>query len=274
MKWASEPKHPRPLDYHPKVPSPATIIIPARLGSTRFPEKVLASATGRPLIQHVYESAQKSRRAQCVVIAADDDRVRQACESFHAPCVMTDPAHPNGTSRLAQAATLLNLEPNHIVVNVQGDEPELDAALIDAAIEILERTGADVGTVATPFGPTQDPRDPNIVKCVLRRDSTALYFSRAPIPHHRDAPPRDTPTTDASPPHLRHVGIYTYTTAVLKHYAALPPTPLEHAEKLEQLRALEHGHTIAVAVMPSSHEGIDTKEQYDRFVARWRAKHA
>lgn len=244
----------------------ATIIIPARLGSTRFPEKVLASRTGKPLIRHVWESASKSRRAGSVVVATDDERVREACDAFGAPCVMTSPQHPNGTSRLAEAARLLGLPDAHVVVNVQGDEPELDAALIDGAIEALERTSAEVGTVASPLTSNQDPRDPNIVKCVLRLDSTALLFSRAPIPHHRD-----TASTPPSTPHLRHVGIYTYTAAFLNRYASLPPTPLEEAEKLEQLRVLEHGFRIGVAVMPSSHEGIDTPEQYDRFVARWRA---
>lgn len=244
----------------------ATIIIPARLGSTRFPEKVLASRTGWPLIRHVWESASKSRRAARVVIATDDQRVLAACDGFGATSLMTSPEHPNGTSRLAEAVSILGLPDDHVVVNVQGDEPELDAALIDGAVEILERTGAEVGTVASPFAASQDPRDPNIVKCVLRRDSTALLFSRAPIPHHRDAalvPP--------GVPYLRHVGIYTYAAGFLKRYAALPPTPLEEAEKLEQLRVLEHGFRIGVAVMPSSHEGIDTPEQYERFVARWRA---
>lgn len=241
---------------------PVTIIIPARLGSTRFPGKVLADGTGMPLIRHVWESASRSRRAGGVVIATDDDRVRAACDAFGARCVMTSPMHPNGTSRLSEAARLLQLPDEHVVVNVQGDEPELDAALIDGAVGAMERTGAEVGTVASPFAPGQDPNDPNIVKCVMRLDGTALYFSRAAMPFDRDG---------AGTVYHRHVGLYAYTAGFLHRYAALPSTPLENTEKLEQLRVLEHGYRIGVAVMDSSHEGIDTPEQYARFVARWKA---
>jgi 3-deoxy-manno-octulosonate cytidylyltransferase (CMP-KDO synthetase) len=243
-------------------PAPVTIIIPARLGSTRFPAKVLADATGMPLIRHVWESASRSRRASEVVIATDDDRVRTACDAFGARCVMTSPLHPNGTSRLSEAARLLQLPDGHVVVNVQGDEPELDAGLIDGAVTAMERTGAEVGTVVSPFAPGQDPKDPNIVKCVMREDGTAVYFSRAAIPFDRDG---------SGAAYHRHVGIYAYSAGFLHRYAAMASTPLENAEKLEQLRVLEHGYRIGVAVMASSHEGIDTPEQYARFVARWKA---
>lgn len=258
-------------------PNPVTIIIPARLGSTRFPAKVLADATGRPLIRHVWESAsrafQTSGRTAQIVVATDDQRVRAACDSFGARCVMTSPDHPNGTSRLSEAARTLALDDAHIVVNVQGDEPELDPRLIEAAVVSLEKSGAEVATIASPFRAGQDQRDPNIVKCVLRPDGAALYFSRAPIPFDRDAAssPQD-PRHTTSPQALRHVGLYAYRVGFLHRYAAMVPTPLEQLEKLEQLRVLENGFRIAVAVMDSSHEGIDTPDQYVRFVERWRVR--
>lgn len=244
----------------------ACVIIPARLGSTRFPEKVLASGTGRPLIAHVWEAARRAGCAARVVVAADDPRIAEACKGFGAECFMTRPDHPNGTSRLAEASTLLSLGDSEVVVNVQGDEPELDPVLIDAAVGALASTGAEVATVASPINDPRLHADPHIVKVVLRLDSTALYFSRAPIPLNRDA--------GATPPRLlRHVGLYAYSAGFLRRYASLSPTPLEQAEKLEQLRVLEHGFRIAVAVRGSNHEGIDTPEQYARFVARWRAAH-
>lgn len=245
----------------------AVAIIPARLGSTRFPEKVLANRTGWPLIRHVWESA---RRAPCLadcVVATDDRRVVEACAGFGATAVMTSPDHPNGTSRLSEAARTLGLPDDAVVVNVQGDEPELDPGLIDAAVAALESSGAEIGTVASAFAENQNVADPNIVKAVLRADATALYFSRAPVPFDRDS-------NGGHRSALRHVGLYAYRAGFLHRYAALPPTRLEMIEKLEQLRALEHGYRIAVAVRASSHEGIDTQEQYERFVARWNARSA
>ncbi|MFM9957351.1 MAG: 3-deoxy-manno-octulosonate cytidylyltransferase [Phycisphaerales bacterium] len=245
-----------------------TAIIPARLGSTRFPGKVLACETGMPLIRHVWEAASRSRSASRVVVATDDESVRSACAAFAAPCVMTSREHPNGTSRLAEAARVLGLAGDEIVVNVQGDEPELDAALIDGAVEVLRQTGAEVGTVASPMGPGQNPSDPNIVKVVLRLDGTALYFSRSLVPFDRDGAASAVGTVEP----LRHVGLYAYRAAFLQTYAMLSPTALEATEQLEQLRVLAHGYRIAVAVLASSHEGIDTPEQYARFVARWRGR--
>lgn len=253
--------------YDPCVSTttPAVAIIPARLGSTRFPEKVLANRTGWPLIRHVWESARLASCLRDCVVATDDARVVEACAGFGARAVMTSAEHPNGTSRLSEAARALGLDDDEVVVNVQGDEPELDPALIDAAVTALVSSGAEIGTVASPLGPGQSVADPNIVKAVLRADSTALYFSRAPVPFDRDAGAGHGGA-------LRHVGLYAYRAGFLHRYAALAPTPLETLEKLEQLRALEHSHRIAVAVMASSHEGIDTPEQYERFVARWAAR--
>ena len=242
----------------------AVAIIPARMGSTRFPGKVLASETGRPLIWHVHEAARRAPSISRVVIATDDERVATVVRSFGIETVMTG-EHPNGTSRLAEAAEVLGLAPDAIVANVQGDEPEIEPDVIDAAVEALVRTGAEVGTIASPFAPGEDPANPNIVKAVASQTGLALYFSRSLIPHDRDGvvPPAAAP--------LKHVGLYTYRVAFLRRYRDLAPTPLEQVENLEQLRVLEHGFRIAVAVRPCHHHGIDTPEQYRAFVRRWRA---
>lgn len=240
----------------------AVAIIPARLGSTRFPRKVLADRTGRPLIQHVWERARLASSVRRVVIAADDPVVRDAALAFGAECVLTRRDHPNGTSRLAEAAAILDLEGDRIIVNVQGDEPELEPGTIDAGVAALERTGAPMATCAAPFGPHDDPSDPNIVKVVRRLDGTALYFSRGLIPFDRDR----TRGPDATP--YRHIGLYAYRRAFLDQYLALEPTPLERCEQLEQLRVLEHGGRIAVAIVAEARAGIDTPEQYEAFVRR------
>ncbi len=238
-------------------------IIPARLGSTRFPRKVLASETGKPLIRHVWERATSAATIDRAVIATDDAEVMNAAQAFGAECVLTRADHPNGTSRLAEAAALLQLPEDALVVNVQGDEPELDPAVIDAAVTVALRTAAHVTTVASPFANGERPEDPNIVKVVRKADGTALYFSRALIPHLRAGGSAVSP--------LRHIGIYLYRHAFLRTYAALEPTPLEQCEMLEQLRVLEHGYSIAVVEHASFGRGVDTPEQYAEFVARWRS---
>lgn len=241
------------------------VIIPARMGSTRFPGKVLADETGKPLIEHVYEAAMRAGSVDQVVVATDDATVADAVERFGGRVVMTRADHPNGTSRLSEAAGVLDVPRDRIIVNVQGDEPELDPALIDAAAGALTDSGADVATIASPFGEDEDPADPNIVKVVLAGDGSALYFSRALIPHAGDAGGQVRP--------LKHVGLYAYRRSFLDRYVALPETPLERTERLEQLRVLEHGHRIAVAVRRADHHGIDTPEQYRAFVARWNRRH-
>lgn len=247
-------------------PSQVVAIIPARLASTRFPEKVLAHATGKTLVQHVYESASRSRRASRVVIAADDPRIMAAAAAFSAPAVLTAVHHPNGTSRLEEAARILELPDDAIVVNVQGDEPEIEGGLIDAVVGALERTGAEVSTAAAPFVSGEDAANPNIVKVVLRADGTALYFSRSLIPYPRTTAPTALP--------LKHVGIYAYRASFLRTYVSLPQTPLETTEMLEQLRVLEHGYRIAVAIYPVTSVGIDTPEQYQDFVRRFQERSA
>jgi 3-deoxy-manno-octulosonate cytidylyltransferase (CMP-KDO synthetase) len=240
-------------------------IIPARLASSRFPQKILASETGKPLIQHVWDAAMRAASLSSVVIAVDDPSVQQLVRSFGGVAVLTSPDHPNGTSRLAQAADFLRLSTDTIVVNIQGDEPDMDPGTIDAAVTLARITSAAVTTVASPFAQGEDPADPNIVKVVLRHDGSALYFSRALIPHARVG------ATQSTPP-LKHVGLYAYRAGFLPKYLALAPTPLEQTEMLEQLRVLEHGYSIAVAVRSVTSTGIDTSEQYAAFVARWRSR--
>jgi 3-deoxy-manno-octulosonate cytidylyltransferase (CMP-KDO synthetase) len=251
-------------------PGGCVAFIPARLGSTRFPGKVLADQTGRPLIQHVYEAVRGSRSLSRVVVATDDERVVKAAQKFGAEAVMTSLDHANGTSRIAEAAATLGLSDDQLVVNVQGDEPELDPATIDAAVSALSRlesvAEAKVGTVASPMTAEEDPGNPNVVKVVCDQRGCALYFSRSRVPFDRDG------RGGADVACLRHVGIYVYRRAFLDRYAAMPSTPLERSEQLEQLRVLEHGHRIAVGVHPTSHTGIDTPEQYAAFVARWRTR--
>lgn len=243
------------------------------MASTRLPGKVLLCRTGKPLIQHVYEAASQARSLERVVIATDDQEVLSTARSFGAEAVLTSAAHPNGTSRLNEAADVLRLAGSTLIVNVQGDEPEVDPESIDAAVGAL--TGAEsqphaasIGTIAVPFQSHEDPDEPNCVKVVFDRQGRALYFSRSRIPYHRDA--HSTP----APRYFRHVGLYAYRRSFLRTYAELAQTPLEQAEQLEQLRALEHGYRIAVAIRAEAHPGIDTPEQYEAFVRRYLSRSA
>jgi len=242
---------------------PAIIIIPARMGSTRLPAKALLRETGKSLTRHVVESARGSRLARRVVVAADDRRIIEDIESFGGEAVLTG-EHPNGTARLAEAASILGLEDGDIVANVQGDEPEIDPALIDDAITLLRGSDADITTVVSPFAPGEDPASPSIVKAVLTRDGRALYFSRALIPYNREG---EVEAGIACPP-LKHVGLYVYRCATLKRYADLPECPIERSERLEQLRALDDGMVIRAVIREATHHGIDTRADYEAFVDR------
>lgn len=225
---------------------------------------MLACETGKPLIQHVFERATQCSRISCVLIATDDPSIRDAAHSFGAACVLTRSDHPNGTSRIAQAVETLDAD---IIVNVQGDEPEVEPQLIDAAIGALETdAGASMSTVVSPFLADEDPSNPHVVKCVVSRINRALYFSRSLIPCNRDL----VATPLAQP--LKHVGIYVYRKSFLATFVALPATPLEQTEQLEQLRVLEHGYAIAVAHGIARSQGIDTPAQYAAFVARCRGQ--
>jgi len=263
----------------------ATAIIPARYGSTRLPGKCLLAETGKPLIQHVVEAVRKARRIGRIVVATDDERIGAAVAAFGGRAVMTSPAHRCGTDRLAEAAAKLGLGDSEIVVNVQGDEPEIPAAAIDRVVELAEGLGgaaassesapampkkkgivgmqgiAGIGmaTLVTPLAAEQ-AGNPNRVKAVLDGRGRALYFSRWPIPFDRDHA--------GGVRYLLHLGIYAYRVAFLKLFTSLPPTPAEQAEKLEQLRALEHGYTILAAEVDYDGAGIDTPSDYAAFVAR------
>ncbi|MFM7050738.1 MAG: 3-deoxy-manno-octulosonate cytidylyltransferase [Planctomycetota bacterium] len=242
-------------------------VVPARLASSRFPEKVLAAETGKPLVVHVLEQARKARTLGRVVVAADHPRIIEAVERHGGEAVLTREDHPNGTSRLAEVAARLAVSPDDVFVNVQGDEPEIEPDTIDAAVELLLTSPwDDVATVATPFAADESPADPNLVKVVLGEGGRALYFSRAPIPFHRDAGKGQA--ARAKP--LRHVGLYAYRAGFLPVFLGWPPSALEETESLEQLRVLEHGRGIAVAVREVRSQGIDTPEQYAAFVRRHR----
>jgi 3-deoxy-manno-octulosonate cytidylyltransferase (CMP-KDO synthetase) len=243
--------------------TPVVAIIPARLGSTRFPGKVLASKTGKPLIQHVWEAARNVWTITRLAIACDDPKVAAAVRAFGGEAVMTSPDHPNGSSRLAEAARLMQVPGHALIVNIQGDEPEIDPVVVDSVVALAKESGAEVTTLATPFHEDEDPADPNMVKVVLRRDQTAMYFSRALLPFTRSG-------SDSRPDLLRHIGLYVYRADFLQTYVSLPPSPCERCEMLEQLRVLENGFRIAVAVHDCRGQGIDTPEQYEAFVVRTR----
>jgi 3-deoxy-manno-octulosonate cytidylyltransferase (CMP-KDO synthetase) len=241
----------------------ASVVIPARYASTRFPAKILASETGRPLVQHVVDQVRKCSRVQEVIVATDSARIVEALRPFETRCVMTSAAHQSGTDRIAEVAAggLVS----DIIVNVQGDEPEIEPEVVDSLIERLEADETlDMATAATPFPAWADPADPNLVKVVIAADGHAVYFSRAPIPFHRDRPP------GVKPAYYLHLGIYAYRREFLLRFASWPPTPLETTEKLEQLRALEHGRSIYVLKVDRATHGVDTPEQYAGFVKRWR----
>ncbi len=243
----------------------AVVVIPARLESTRLRRKLLLAETGRTLLQHVYERAAAAARPARVVIAADDPALVEAAEGFGAPALLTSPEHPSGTDRVAEAARRLAEEGEapELIVNVQGDEPELDPALIDRLIEAMAGCAEPMGTLAEPLEDPAEVALPQVVKVVCDEAGRALYFSRSPIPH--GAAPGDP-----LPP-LRHLGIYAYRPAFLQTFCGLTPTALEQAERLEQLRALAHGHAIRVEVVePTGARGIDTRADYEAFLARWR----
>jgi len=239
-------------------------VIPARYASTRLPGKPLKADTGRPLIQHVVEAASRSRRLTRVIVATDDDRIAEAVRRFGGEAAMTRADHPSGTDRVAEVAA--GIPEARIVVNLQGDEPEVTGEALDRLVELLENDpSCPMATLATPIRDDATFRDPGCVKVVLDAGGRALYFSRSPIPMHRDGPPDDGVLG------LLHLGLYAYRRDFLTSLADLPPSPLEKTEKLEQLRVLEHGTPIAVGIVEEPSIGIDTPEDYARFVARWRA---
>lgn len=245
---------------------PFTVLIPARLASTRLPDKPLADIGGLPMVVRVAQRALASGASR-VVVAADDARIVDACTRHGIDALLTRTDHPSGSDRLAEACTQLALPDDAIVVNVQGDEPLIDPALIDAvAAELAAQPEAAMSTAAHPIDSAADFGNPNVVKVVLDARGHALYFSRAPIPWWRDGRvPNDGPAVPTSPTPLRHIGIYGYRVGFIRGFPTLPPAPIESTEALEQLRALWHGFRIAVHVSERSPgPGVDTPEDLAR----------
>jgi 3-deoxy-manno-octulosonate cytidylyltransferase (CMP-KDO synthetase) len=224
------------------------IVIPARYGSTRFPGKSLARIQGRPMIQWVWEAARRSRRSDGTIIATDDHRIADVAAKFGADVVMTRRSHRSGTDRMAEVARKV---PARLYVNVQGDEPLLSPGTVDSLISaMLDKPELPIGTLAHRIETEEEWRSPEVVKVVANRRGEALYFSRSPLPFQR--------AFDARTPLLRHVGIYAFRPAALAAFVALPPSPLEKAESLEQLRALENGLTIRIIETKYRCLGVDT----------------
>jgi len=232
------------------------VVIPARYASTRLPGKPLREINGLPMIEHVYRRGCESA-ARDVVIATDDERIAGAAEAFGATVCMTGDQHRSGTERIAEVADLFDWSDNTTVVNLQGDEPAMPATLIDQCAALLDDSAADLATLASPLLSDADFENPNIVKVVLDDRGNALYFSRATIPYPRDAQARDAARAAA----LHHHGMYAYRCGVLRRLVAAPPSPLELAEHLEQLRALSLGMTIRVGI-PAQRPGagVDTED--------------
>lgn len=232
------------------------VVIPARLGSTRLPRKVLLDAGGKPVIRHVWEVARRAGAGD-VVIATDSDEVMNACESFGADVQMTSAQHQSGTDRASEIARSRGWSADTIVVNLQGDEPLMPPALVRQAAALLADDGeAHIATLCHPIDRQDEWHNPNVVKVVMDRRRYALYFSRAPIPWPRDQAP-------AMPAGLayRHIGLYAYRVAALTEFSELPPAPLETCEALEQLRALTHGFRIKLGVVESAPpRGVDTAD--------------
>ncbi|MEO7936351.1 MAG: 3-deoxy-manno-octulosonate cytidylyltransferase [Dokdonella sp.] len=240
------------------------VAIPARHGSTRLPGKPLLPIAGVPMIVHVARRALQAG-AREVVVATDDQRIVDALAGSGVDVVLTRDDHASGTDRLAELAALRGWDANTIVVNLQGDEPLAPASGIRAVAMALAASNAPMATLATPVQSAHELFDPNCVKLVRDGSNRALYFSRAPIPWPRDAFAADRESLPGSVPFLRHIGIYAYRAGFLGTLAASPRTPLEIAESLEQLRALEHGHSIVVAIAPEPFPaGVDTAEDLQR----------
>lgn len=243
------------------------IVIPARYASTRLPGKPLLKQSGKYLIQHVYERARRSRLADAVVVATDDPRIVAAVESFAGNVVLTRRDHVSGTDRVAEVARGLDAD---VIVNLQGDEPLIEPATLDLVADLVHRDpDVDMATLSTPFTTEEDWRNPNCVKVVCDAAGRALYFSRSPIPCVRDG----NPDFAARPARfLLHLGLYAYRRRFLLSLATLPPEPLEQMEKLEQLRVLALGRRIQVGVVEETGFGVDTFEDYLRFLELYRQR--
>lgn len=244
------------------MPEPRTLgVIPARLGSERLARKPLHIVAGRPLIEWVWRRVSEFDALDAVVVATDSDEVAEVSAAIGARVELTRADHASGTDRVAEVMERPAYSGAEVIVNIQGDEPFVTEEQVAEAAALV-RAGWDVGTVATPVRTLEAWREPSVVKVVRREDGGALYFSREPIPHYRDGEP--TVRDLASPDFLRHLGVYAYSPAALRRWVALPPSALERLERLEQLRALEAGLRIGVAVVESAEGGVDTYDDARR----------
>lgn len=241
-------------------------IIPARLQSSRLPRKLLLNATGKPLIQYVWEIAGRCPELSEIIVATDSHEIADAVRSFGGRAEMTG-EHPSGTDRIAEVTRRCCRDAD-IIVNLQGDEPELEPSTVSALVQELKNSSSQMATVAAPMTSPEAVRDPSCVKVVLDVNGRAMYFSRHAIPYSRELPVEDF-FKDAEPcPWLLHVGLYAYRRDFLLQLTTMPPSPLELLEKLEQLRALQSGASISVAVVHHAVAGIDTPEDYAAFLRR------
>jgi 3-deoxy-manno-octulosonate cytidylyltransferase (CMP-KDO synthetase) len=258
-------------------------IIPARLQSSRLPRKLLLDETGKPLIQYVWEAAGRTESLSDVIVATDSSEIAETVQAFGGRCKMTG-THPSGTDRIAEVVRC-GLPEHEIIVNIQGDEPEIDPNQINLLVKTLsDHPSVQMATLATPITTDEERDDPSCTKVVCAEDGRALYFSRSPIPFVRDAPKRFLKSADDkanssngmspghSSPWLLHLGIYAYRFDFLLELTERPPSRLEQLEKLEQLRALEAGAIIQVVIVEHRSVGIDTPEDYARFVERQRTR--
>jgi len=252
----------------PRAGATSYVVIPARLGSTRLPEKMLLAATGKPLVQHTYESALRARRPAGVCVATDHPRIAEAVRGFGGEVYMPDPAAASGTARVAEVAR--KLPGVDIIVNVQGDEPDVSGESIDLVVRLLEENpAAPMSTVCTPIRSRAQLDNPACVKVVFDSAGRAMYFSRSPIPHPRTW---SDELLTADPPHFyQHMGLYGYRREFLLAIAAMRPSAIERVEMLEQLRVLAAGYPILVGVVDAASFGIDTAEDYRAFVEKRRA---
>ncbi len=228
-------------------------LIPARYASTRFPGKPLKLLANKPIIQHVYEQSIKCSKLDEVYIATDDERIRDVIASFGGKVIMTASTHTSGTDRLAEASENLDAD---LIVNIQGDEPLIEPNIIELALSVWDSdSDFEMSTIATPITDIEDYNNPNVVKVVLAKNGNGLYFSRSPIPYFRNKTNLQT---------YRHIGLYVYRKSFLLQFTKLSPSPLEQAEGLEQLRALENGYNIRVVITDYAAYGIDTPEDLIR----------
>jgi len=232
----------------------AIIVIPARLKSTRLPEKVLLDLGGKPMIQRVYEACLHSKLHHEIWIAADSDLVYKVCKQFTENVLMTNPEHPSGTDRIAEVTAKIDCD---IVINVQGDEPFFDANIVDSLIDVLGSSDAAMASVCAPVASVQELNNPNLVKVITDVNSNAIYFSRFPVPYSRDRDVEDTSV------YKKHMGVYGYKADFLKNFVSLPVSFLETTEKLEQLRAIENGYKIKMIQVQAFEKGIDTIEDLE-----------